>query len=76
MPVDGRPFSRAAVAKLCASSSTRATSRTRTVEPSRPARSTMSANCAVSVSWPLTTTDAAIDCPGTCGVSPMDPDDT
>ena len=38
----------------------RATSRSRTVEPSGLARSTMSPNCSASVSWPLTTTVAVI----------------
>ena len=54
----------------------RATSRSRTVEPSVLARSTMPPNCATELSWPLTTTVAKIACPLAMGRSPMVPEDT
>jgi len=54
----------------------RATSLSLTVEPSAFARSTMSPNCAVEFSWPLTTTVAKIAWPGTLGKSPIVPEET
>ena len=54
----------------------RATSRSRTVEPSVLARSTMLPNCSTEVSWPATTTVALIGWPATIGRSPIVPDET
>jgi hypothetical protein len=77
MPVDGLPFRRAELAKVCALSSTRATSFSRTVEPSVLARSTMLPNCSTAlVSWPGTTTVAEMAWPCVIGRSPMLPADT
>ncbi len=54
----------------------RATSRSRTAEPSVLARSTMLPNCSTLESWPLTTTVAAIAWPVMLGRSPMVPEAT
>ena len=54
----------------------RATSFRRTVAPSVLARSTMLPNCSIDVSWPVTTTVAAMPWPLMLGRSPMVPDDT
>ena len=54
----------------------RATSFRRTVAPSVVARSTMLPNCSTELSWPLTTTVAAIACPATLGRAPISPPET
>ena len=54
----------------------RATSRSRTTEPSVLARSTMAPNAATEPSWPSTTTVAEIPCPATLGRSPIAPAET
>jgi hypothetical protein len=54
----------------------RATSFSRTVEPSALARSTIWPNCSTVVSCPRTTTVADIVCASTAGRSPMVPEAT
>ena len=54
----------------------RATSFSRTVEPSVLARRTMSPNCSTVVSWPATTTVALIGWLPAIGRSPIVPDET
>ena len=54
----------------------RATSRSRTVEPSVAARSTIAPNCSTELSWPFKTTVAKIVWPGVFGRSPIVPDET
>ena len=69
----GSPLMREAVAYDSEPSSTRATSRMRTVDPSALALSTMSSNCRTLVSCPDTLMVAAMTCPGLPGASPSDP---
>ena len=76
IPVEGLPFRRAEVAYAWAPSSMRATSLSRTVEPSGRARSTMLPNCSTLASCPLTTTVAAMLCPATFGKAPISPAET
>jgi hypothetical protein len=54
----------------------RATSFRRTAEPSVLARSTMLPNCSTLLSWPVTTTVAAMLWPVMLGRSPMEPEET
>ena len=54
----------------------RATSRSRTLEPSVLARSTALPNSSAEVSWPFTTTVAEMPWPATLGSSPMVPEET
>ena len=54
----------------------RATSLSRTVEPSALARNITLPNCSTVDSWPLTTTVAAMPCPATLGKLPISPAET
>ena len=56
--------------------SMRATSRSRTVEPSGLARSTMAPNSSGVASWPLTSTNAETGCDLRLGSAPRLPDAT
>ena len=54
----------------------RATSRSRTVDPSGLARSVIAPNSSGEASWPLTSTSAEIFCSGVLGSAPMLPEAT